>query len=493
MRKVRKAPPTSSKLPSASSPSTTVNGSPSNALPLPAMPPSSDGPAAAINRPIGVSGLKRPQWRGTLYEEFLPELSGRRAVRVYREMSDNDAIVGAVLFIIDSTIRKIEWTVKGGNEQSAEFLQSCIDDMNPNFGKVVSEILSMLTYGWSWFEKVYKRRQGYASDPALSSKFKDGRIGWQSWQIRSQDSMSAWQWDNEGRMNAMIQQAPPDFAEHVIPLSRSLHFTTSIHKQNPEGRSLLRNAYRSWIFRRNIETIEAIGAERDAAGMPVIYRHPTYQTLDETDFKPLLRNIKRDEQEGIIVPLVYDEQGHKLIELELLRSAGARQIDLGSVIERKGREIAMTMVSDFVMMGHESVGSLALSESKTDMFLLAMEAVLKNIAETINEDAVPDLFALNGMPVDDLPYLTYGKIKAPDLGKIGAYIQTLSGAGMPLFPDPELEDHLRDIGDLPEKSEDAMRMQEEDRMMQAEERQTAMESARMAGGQGDGGTGNTTE
>ena len=32
------------------------------------------------------------------YEEFLPELTGRRGVEAYTEMADNDATVGAILF-----------------------------------------------------------------------------------------------------------------------------------------------------------------------------------------------------------------------------------------------------------------------------------------------------------------------------------------------------------------------------------------------------------
>lgn len=33
----------------------------------------------------------------------------------------------------------------------------------------------------------------------------------------------------------------------------------------------MRNAYRSWYFKRRIQEVEGIGIERDLAGLPVMY------------------------------------------------------------------------------------------------------------------------------------------------------------------------------------------------------------------------------
>ena len=52
---------------------------------------------------VGATGLK--QYSGYINEEFLPELKGRQGTRVYREMSDNDPIIGAILFAIEMLIR----------------------------------------------------------------------------------------------------------------------------------------------------------------------------------------------------------------------------------------------------------------------------------------------------------------------------------------------------------------------------------------------------
>ena len=46
-------------------------------------------------REIGRLGQKR--YGGFFYEEFLKDLQGRKGVEVYREMSENDDVIGAFL------------------------------------------------------------------------------------------------------------------------------------------------------------------------------------------------------------------------------------------------------------------------------------------------------------------------------------------------------------------------------------------------------------
>ena len=118
---------------------------------------------------LGASGLKRSA--GYVNEEFLPALRGRKAIQVFREMSENDPIVGALLFAVDRLLRQIEWRVepasqKPEDKQVAEFIESCMDDMSHTWDEFISEVLTMLPYGWSWHEIVYKKRVGpWENDP----------------------------------------------------------------------------------------------------------------------------------------------------------------------------------------------------------------------------------------------------------------------------------------------------------------------------------------
>ena len=62
----------------------------------------------------GVTGLR--QFSGWVYEEFLPDLQGYRGRQVYREMMDNDPVIGAFLFAVEMLIRRVEWRVDPGDE-----------------------------------------------------------------------------------------------------------------------------------------------------------------------------------------------------------------------------------------------------------------------------------------------------------------------------------------------------------------------------------------
>lgn len=416
------------------------------------------------NMELGRTGLE--EFGGFIYEEFLPQLQGTRGIKVYREMSDNDPVVGAILFAIEMLIRQVDWKVEPASldkmdQDMAEFLESNMDDMSETWQDMISEILSMLVFGWSFHEIVYKRRNGMKDQPDLSSKFSDGRIGWSKLPIRSQESLWAWVFSENGDLLAMEQQPPPDYRIRRIPMEKALLFRTKVRKGNPEGRSVLRNAYRPWYFKKNIETIEGIGLERDLAGLPIAWVPP--ELLDPnassedravlSEIKKIVRNVRRDEQEGIVYPLSYDENNNKLYDLTLLSTGGRRQFDTGAIVQRYDSRIAMTVLADFILLGHEKVGSFALSSDKTNLFSVALGAWLDSICEVFNRKAVPQLFLLNGFKTDNLPKIVHGDIESIPLGELGDYINKLSGAGYPLFPNKDLEDELLRVAGLPVNKE----------------------------------------
>ena len=135
----------------------------------------------------GRIGQKR--WDGVFSEEFLPELVGLKGIKTYKEMANNDSTVGAILMAIKMLIRNASWRVEPGgdsrkDQEAAEFVESCMDDMSSTWTDTISEILSFLVYGWSFHEIVYKRRNGKTRNRSKSSKYSDGLIGWMKLPIR---------------------------------------------------------------------------------------------------------------------------------------------------------------------------------------------------------------------------------------------------------------------------------------------------------------------
>lgn len=415
---------------------------------------------------IGRTGLR--QYGGRVHEELLTQLSGTRAVRIYREMADNDAVIGAILFAVEMLIRQVEWQVLPATEniediEAAEFLESCIGDMSHSWEDFIAEVLSMLIYGWSYFEIVYKLRKGDTDDPTKRSKFDDGRTGWRKFAIRAQETLDRWEFDEEGGIRGMWQTTPSS-TEHVfIPIEKALLFRTTLRRNSPEGRSILRNAYRSWYFLKNIQEIEAIGIERELAGLPKLQVPPELLNPNATpaqkallqDLQTMIFEVRRNERQGIIVPAEETPDGRKTgYKFELVSTGGQRQIDTSAVITRYEQRIAMTVLADFIMLGLEKVGSFALASSKTHLFGVALSAWLDSIAAVLNNFAVPRLFKLNGMNLEALPKIVHSDIEAPPLDELAKFIQALAGAGMPLFPDENLERRLREMAKLPPPPEE---------------------------------------
>jgi hypothetical protein len=424
-------------------------------------------PNAIDYREIGASGLKR--FSGFIYEEFLTELTGWKGIQVYKEMALNDATVGAVLFAISMLCRRVKWFTEPASTQpedteAAEFLETCMNDMSHTWIDQIAEILTMLPYGFSAHEIVYKRRCGDVLDPSMRSKYADGRIGWRKIPIRSQDTIYRWQFDDHGGIQGLEQLAPPHYYHVTIPVEKMLLFRTTVERNNPEGKSVLRNAYRSWYMKKNIENIEAIGIERDLAGLPIAYVPTELLSLNASNdqknllgaIRDIVVNIRRNAQEGMVFPLMYNAEGKPVYDLKLLSTGGQRQFDTSKIIDRYDQRMAMTVLADFILLGSDKVGSFALASSKTNLFSTAIGAFLDIIADVFNRYAVPRLFAFNDFDITDFPQIKHGDLGSVDLNELGQFIQRLAQSGMPLFPNVDLEKHLLEIAGMPAPAETEM-------------------------------------
>lgn len=415
-----------------------------------------------INGPIfreqGETGLKESN--GWVYEEFLPKLQWPRAGAVYQEMSSNDPVVTAILVTARQLIKQVTWSVEAASrsqadKEAAEFLESCMKDMNISWSSFIDELLSYFVYGFSYHEIVYKKRCGEHRDPKKRSKYNDGRIGWRKIPARAQTTLHSWMFDDEGGVQGMRQQTSKGLVE--IPISRALLFRTTTERNNPEGKSFLRGAYRPWYFKKHIEEVEGIGIERDLAGLPVVWAPEGIDLNNKQDPKAveaksealkLVTSIRRDRNDGVVMSNGWD--------IKLLSTGGARQFDTNAIINRYDQRIAITMLADIVMLGADKVGSFALAKTKQSLLAAVLDAQLSDIVDVINSYAVSRLFALNYFPgITGLPQIKHSSVVAPDLNELGNYIKALSGSNMPLFPDVDLENYLREAAKLPKVDENS--------------------------------------
>jgi hypothetical protein len=415
-------------------------------------------------RELGVTGLRR--YSGFVLEDFLQQLLQWRGIDIYREMSWNDPDVGAALGAIRMMCRRVPWRVQPATMQTydieaAKFIETCMDDMNRSWLDVVDEILfHVLPFGHAPEEVTYKRRCGpLQPNPSMRSKYSDGRVGWRKMEIRHPDTIWKWEFDEFGGIQGLHQMAPPRFQRVFIPIRKLLLFRTTTQKNNPEGFSVLRNAYRPWYMKKNLENIEAIGAERDMAGLPVALVPPDIMSPSAdanqqalyANIKQLVINIRQDEQMGVVFPKQYDSNGKEMYELKLLSTAGAKQFDCDKIIQRYRQSIMMTVFADFMLLGHGGgSGNRSIVEKRADLFCIAVGAFLDAIQDVFNKYAIPRLFEMNpDLQVSDYPKLQHGDLQTQDLDVLGSYMLRLSQTGMPMWPNIELQKFLMEAAKGP--------------------------------------------
>ena len=263
---------------------------------------------------VGRTGLN--QTSGFLQEDFIQDLRGQKGARVYREMVDNSADLGAFMTIVKRMLQQVYWRHEPFSDQAkhveqAEWLDGNLEDMEHSWPETLSEICTMLQYGYAPMEVTLKVRRGWSKDPTKRSKFDDGLIGWRKISLRAQDTVFQWLYDDDEReLLGLIQLPPPHYNRTEIPIDKILNFRTDVERDNPEGRSMLRSAYQDYYFAKRLTAIAAIGAERNLAGIPVMSIPAEYMNASATASeravytraRAIVENIRTDEQAGIVIP-----------------------------------------------------------------------------------------------------------------------------------------------------------------------------------------------
>lgn len=461
---------------------------------------------AGIYDTPGESGLN--VFSGQVLEDFLREFHGRLGYKRYNEMRLNSPIIGALLLAIENAVRavKFEWTSDEAEAAKAqqraqdaeeaarigqadatapkpkeakyaaapaapeyadprlELLEASLAALSHSLHDHISEALTFLPFGFAPFAIWYQRDER-------------GRVLWRKFLLLGQDTVHRWELDAEGGLVGMWQQAAPAYTTEFIPIERMILYRARVEKNNPEGRSILRQAWIPYYYAKNIAQIEAIGVERDLAGLPVM-TPPASADLseggtDSTLAQKIVRNIRRDEQEGVVLPPGWT--------LELLSTGGSRQFDTDKIIHRYDTRILQSALAQFLMLGQDGVGSLALSKDQTDFFTMAVNTVADIICDALTKYAAPRLLALNGL---DAEGVRCQHTPAGDMD-LTALSEFLSKTGTYITWTPQDEVWLRQVARLPERSPQELAQAQAQKQQQELAKAQALRPPETAPGKGD--------
>lgn len=396
---------------------------------------------------IGYSGLSI--FNGVTNEEAKRELNWPTSAETYKEMSYHTA-VNACLSLYDNLISKVTWRVvppKDATEQEkneAVFIDSCLKDMDHSLRDFIKDALSSNVYGFSVHEKVYRRR--YKSNGSI---FDDGKIGLKKLALRNQETIQRFIFDDNGNEIVGVEQNVDSYlgtryGTHkslnvILPKSKYVHITVGRDRNDPFGKSPLRDVYLAWRYLTVIQEIEAAGVARDLQGLPVLEIPAQYMSADAStdqkaiyeNFKTIIRNIQTNSQSGIILPSATDpETRQKLFTLTLLSGDGKKSFDTSKVKEFYQNQIYTGLFADVLIMGQGGVGSFALGQVKNSLTGAAVESMLDNIVEEFNRDVIKQLYELNGFDYSRACTLDYEGLHAVDMETLSKYWQRVTSVGL---------------------------------------------------------------
>lgn len=430
-----------------------------NIAPLPAPPTGNLVPPEK-----GYNGLQAVA--GQVYEECNPELAWPRCTQTFKAML-KDSTVSAGVEYPSMEMRRYYWDVeapKGKEKQLDSYikiLRTMMSDMEHPWEDFINEAFTFVSMGFAVHEIVPRYRL-----KSKGSRFNDGYVGIRKLAFRSQDSIVGWNWRNQGRdLDSFVQEIniPRNYNEFglddytstdsrgnttkVIPLSNCLLFRNNPKKNSPTGSSPLVNCWESWKYKKAYEKVESSGVQADVHGFKILYIPDQYMREDASEgdkaiykyYQDMMANAHIGKQSGFILPNIVNPYGggkEGLFKFEIVNSQGNKAYDIGKIISRYTKEILTSLYADFLVVGQDGAGSMALSESKKEVLKMVVETKLGHIQNVLNHTLIPFIFKENNWETEVLPRFVF-KLKKEEklLDYSTAMYRFLTAGAIPIVPE----------------------------------------------------------
>ncbi|SBS73792.1 Gp3 [uncultured Mycobacterium sp.] len=387
--------------------------------------------------------------------ELNPELKWPNSVFTYGRMVREDARISSVMRALGLPIRRTQWRIcpNGADDAVVRHVATSMglpiegDDENRatprsrgsfSWARHLQQALTYQQFGHSVFEIVY-------GEPV------NGLFPLRKLAPRPQSSIAYWNVDRDGGLIS-IQQWPagtfgsagmvvmaPSSMGPAIPVDRLVVYTRDMDPGVWVGNSLLRGAYKHWIWKDELMRIEAAAARRHGIGVPVIWGNES-DSQDETRMDELLAlasNYGSGETAGLA--LTKDE-------LAAILSPTGTPMDPRRAIEWHDHAMAVVALAHFLNLEGKG-GSYALASVQADTFVQSVQTVADDIREITQAHVVEDIVDRNWGPDEPAPLLVFDEIGSRQ-DATAAALQMLVSAGL-LTPDDRLEAFLRSATGLP--------------------------------------------
>lgn len=387
-------------------------------------------------------------WAWYISEEDNSLLTGQRWSETYDQMRRRSWSVATLLKIIKLPLLSTRWYFEPASGEPedveiADFVEHAFfNDMEQSWRWFLEEALSMLEFGFSLFEQIYK----------MDSKW---RITLRRFAFRKQSTIQSW--ETSTKQPGVTQQLavplvswPNQWKTTIdIPAGKLLRFTYNQEWENYEWISLLRPIYINYFAIEKLYRYDLIRSERLAMPVPTIYMPKSPSPQDKEEAKVIVSEFKVWERSGIVMPGPESEWWKFL----LTAVNGRDGADLAWSIKMHQDELFRAGLAQFILLWSWSTWSYALSEDQSDLFLVSLHSIANYICDTINRYIIPRLVDFN-YDVERYPKLCFEKVGGIDYQKLSTSVSWLLGAWA-ITKDETLENFLRTQMWLPKKEEAA--------------------------------------
>lgn len=399
-----------------------------------------------------------------------PDMAGAARWRNFDDWKRNVTAVGLGLRTSLTLAGLPDWTVE---PYKADAAKPTAEDIER--ARFATRQLHNLRTPWKSVVQVASLAQwdGYALQVWTAKRLADGRIGLLDVEHRPPHTVERWQVDEAtGVIEGVVQRSPQTQAEIPIPRSRLAWSRDLPITDSPEGVGILRQLAEAVRKLKALEKLQDRGFEKDINGTPVVFgpilaKRAKIGTVDENgrpytqadfdrEFKGVLdwlgAAVRKDAglalDSGHYASLDGTVSNAPLWKLEVLSAQATSHAQIAAEIRRLAWEILAMAGLEYLLLGQEGAGSLAMAEAKARGAMRVITSTLNSIAETFRRDLLRPLWVLNGWDPETVPTLTWDALELRD---VAAVVQSLSalltGAGVePGRADDAVEAILANLG-----------------------------------------------
>lgn len=396
-------------------------------------------------RPIGV--VDENQY-GTLIAdvyEIIPDLIYPHSVDVYAQMR-RDSRLAAVLAGYTLQLRRAQWQLDGTGCRP-EVVQLVADSMGlPIAGR--DEPTGLRRRGVSWDGHLRAALHfltfGHYAFELVAEIGDDGKARLAALAERIPQSISGIHADPKtGDLLGVDQAAVTGMGAPQIPAERLVWYCHEREGSAWQGVSLLRPSYAAWLTKREMIRVAAISHRRWGAGVPVMEAEPgTNPTPAQmAEAQRMASAARAGDQSGAAAP-----PGFRLRVLGLSGSVP----DTLAFLEFLNREMASSVLMPHLDLGQGgNGGSRALGATFVDSWMLALESIAENVADTATRQIAERIVSWNWGDDEPVPAVTVSGVGSRR-EVTAESLQLLLSSGA-LSADPGLEAWVRREYRLPER------------------------------------------